>query len=360
MLSTEELSHTVGTRRACRSLGVSRASLYRRRCQWQPLAASVLTTAGASAEADSGSLVSLNGFVSVPAVAERAVSSRALSPDEREAVLALLHSERFLDQSPAEVYATLLDEGTYLCSLRTMYRLLTSRKEVRERRNQLRHPNYTKPELLATRPNEVWSWDITKLLGPAKWSYYYLYVILDIFSRYVVGWMVAQRESATLAERLIRSTCGKQDVQPGELTVHADRGSSMKSKPVALLLADLGIAKSHSRPHVSNDNPYSESQFKTMKYQPQFPDRFGSVEHGRAFCQGFFRWYNGEHHHSGIAYLTPQMVHYGSASEVVRYRQLVLEQAYQAHPERFVNGQPSHPAIPQAAWINPPSDKALH
>jgi putative transposase len=275
-------------------------------------------------------------------------------------VLEVLHDERFLDQSPAEVYATLLDEGRYLCSLRSMYRLLAAQNEVRERRNQLRHPSYVTPALLATAPNQVWSWDITKLLGPLKWSYYYLYVILDIFSRYVVGWMVAQRESAALAQRLIGATCSKQQVAPGELTLHADRGSSMQSKPVALLLADLGVAKSHSRPHVSNDNPYSESQFKTMKYQPEFPDRFGSLMDARSFSQRFFAWYNTQHHHSALAYLTPEVVHYGLASQVLANRQSVLDDAYQAHPERFVRGQPSHPSLPEAAWINPPSNMTLH
>src|SRR5439155_17905850 len=214
----------------------------------------------------------------------RPTPTRTLSQMERARVLAELHSPRFVDQSPGEIYATLLDEGRYLCSVRTFYRILDTEEEVRERRNQLTHPNYTKPELLANKPNQVWSWDITKLLGPLKWSYFYLYVILDIFSRYVVGWMVAERESATLAEQFIEQTCIKQTIVPGQLTIHADRGSSMRSKPVAALLADLGITKTHSRPHVSNDNPYSESQFKTLKYRPDFPDRFGSLQDARAFC----------------------------------------------------------------------------
>jgi putative transposase len=235
-----------------------------------------------------------------------------------------------------------------------MYRLLASQKEVRERRNQLRHPNYAKPELLATAPNQVWSWDITKLMGPAKWTYFCLYVIMDIFSRCVVGWMVAHRESAALAERLIRDTCTKQGIFPGQLKIHADRGSSMTSKVVAHLLADLGVTKTHSRPHVSNDNPYSESQFKTLKYRPDFPARFGSIEDARAFCQGFFRWYNQEHHHSGIGMLTPEMVHYGLAQEVMDARRQVLMAAYAAHPERFVRKPPQPPILPGAAWINPP------
>jgi putative transposase len=278
-----------------------------------------------------------------------------LTEAERQAVLDVLHSERFADQSPVAVYATLLDEGTYQCSVRTMYRLLTECKEVRERRDQLRHPAYQKPELLATGPNQVWSWDITKLMGPTKWSYFYLYVILDIFSRYVVGWMVATRESAELAKRLIHNTQIKQGVAPGELTIHADRGSSMRSKAVALLLSDLGITKTHSRPHTSNDNPYSEAQFKTLKYRPGFPQRFGSIEDARAFCQGFFPWYNTEHHHSGIGLLTPETLHYGRAEVVTNARQQVLQAAYAAHPERFVNKLPQPPVIPTAAWINKPA-----
>jgi len=245
-----------------------------------------------------------------------------------------------------------------------MYRILNQNNEVKERRNQLRHPHYKKPELLATGPNQVWSWDITKLLGPRKWTYFYLYVILDIFSRYVTGWMVATRESATLAKRLIRKTCEKQGIEPGGLTIHADRGSSMRSKPVALLLADLGVTKTHSRPYTSNDNPYSESQFKTLKYRPEFPERFGSIEDARSLCQRFFSWYNEEHRHTGIGLLTPEVVHYGQAEAVLRVRQEVLHAAYQRHPERFVRKEPSPQPLPKAAWINPPkeamSDGKLH
>jgi putative transposase len=271
--------------------------------------------------------------------------------------LAQLHSPRFVDQAPAEVYATLLDEGHYLCSLRSMYRLLAAAHEVRERRNQLRHVA-PKPELLATRPNEVWSWDITKLLGPAKWTYYYLYVILDLFSRYVVGWLVAHRESAALAERLIAATCEKQEILPGQLTIHADRGSSMTSKPVALLLADLGITRTHSRPHVSNDNPFSEVQLKTLKYHPDCPERFPSQEAARAFCQPFFTWYNTEHRPTGLGLLTPAMVHFGQAALVRAQRGTVLAAAYAAHPERFVRKPPEPPALPTAVWINAPSPAA--
>ncbi len=280
---------------------------------------------------------------------------RALEATERQNVLAVLHQDRFVDKAPREVYATLLDEGAYLCSPSTMYRLLQQEGEVKERRNQLRHPHYRKPELLATAPNQVWSWDITKLLGPAKWTYFYLYVILDIFSRYVVGWMVAHRESAALAQRLISRTCDQQGILPGQLTIHADRGSSMKSKPVALLLADLGVTKTHSRPHVSNDNPFSESQFKTLKYRPDFPERFGSLEDGRDFCRTFFPWYNTEHRHQGIALLTPETVHYGRAETVIAARQEILQAAYAAHPERFVRKPPNALPLPEAVWINPPS-----
>ena len=284
----------------------------------------------------------------------RSKSPRALSESERQQVLSTLHTERFVDKAPTEVYATLLDEGTYHCSVRTMYRILAESGEVRERRNQAQHPKYQAPELLATAPNQVWSWDITKLRGPVKWSYYYLYVILDIFSRYVVGWMIAYRESATLAKRLIAETCEKQNVQPGQLNLHADRGSSMKSKAVAFLLADLGVTKSHSRPYVSDDNPYSESQFKTLKYRPDFPARFGSIQDARSFCREFFPWYNQEHRHSGIGLMAPEMVHYGKAEQVSSQRQIVLASAFDSHPERFVRGIPMPPSLPEASWINKP------
>jgi putative transposase len=283
---------------------------------------------------------------------------RALSDAERQAVLDTLHEKRFVDQPPAQVYATLLDANRYLCSERTMYRILEAEGEVRERRNQIEHPPYAKPELLATGPNEVWSWDITKLKGPAKWTYFYLYVILDIFSRYTVGWMVATHESATLAKRLIADTCEKQAIVQEQLTLHADRGSSMKSKCVAQLLSDLGITKTHSRPHVSNDNPFSESQFKTLKYRPQFPARFGCLQDARALCADFFAWYNTQHHHSALGLLTPEDVHYGRGPHRVQARQQVLNQAYAQHPERFVRNAPQAPQLPDAVWINPPARSA--
>ena len=281
-------------------------------------------------------------------------SPRALGPQERAAVLEVLHAPRFVDLAPAEVYATLLDEQQYLCSERTMYRILAANQEVRERRDQLRHPQYAAPELLATRPNELWSWDITKLVGPAKWTYFYLYVILDVFSRYVVGWTVAYRELASIAERLIAETCQRQEIVPGQLTIHADRGSSMTSKPVAFLLADLGVTKTHSRPHVSNDNPYSEAQFKTLKTRPEFPDRFGSIQHARGVCGDVFHWYNREHHHSGLGLLTPHDVHDGLAEAKISQRAALLLQAYAAHPERFPRGVPQPPALSKEVWINKP------
>jgi putative transposase len=282
---------------------------------------------------------------------------RALSQTEKAEVRQMLNSQRFQDSAPREVYATLLDEGKYLCSWRTMYRILDAESEVCERRNQLRHPNYVKPELLATKPNELWSWDITKLLGPAKWTYYYLYDILDVFSRFVVGWMLATQESASLAKELIAETCARQGILPDQLTVHADRGSSMTSKPVAFLLADLGVTKTHSRPHTSNDNPYSEAQFKTLKYRPDYPQRFGCQQDARRWAKDFFDWYNYEHHHTALGLLTPADVHYGRAQAVIQQRQQVLQVAYQKNPERFVKGLPKPLQLPDAVWINPP--KAL-
>ena len=327
-MAAEELAGRIGqTAGACEALGVARSTLYR----WR------------------------RPVTSRPK--RRPRPHRALDETEREQVVGALHSERFVDKAPAAVWATLLDEGIYYCSVRTMYRVLAEHGEVRERRNQLRHPNYRKPELLAEAPNQVWSWDITKLRGPVKWTYYYLYVILDIFSRYVTGWMLAHRESAELARRLIGESCRKQDIEPGQLTIHADRGSSMRSKSVALLLADLGVTKTHSRPHVSNDNPYSESQFKTLKYCPQFPRRFGSIEDARLFSRNFFDYYNLEHRHSGIGLMTPAVVHQGRAEQLNAARRHTLLAAHRAHPERFVCGKPQPPVLPSQAWINPPPEK---
>lgn len=323
MQSAEAFGKSVGVQAACAALIVPRSSLYRAR---------------------------------MPQAVRRSpkISARALSRVEKIKVREELNSERFQDRSPREVYATLIDEGRYLCSWRSMYRILDENDEVRERRNQLRHPDYTKPELLATAPNQLWSWDITKLLGPSKWTYFYLYVILDVYSRYVVGWLIAERESATLAEELISQTCARQGIQRGQLTVHADRGSAMTSKPVALLLADLGVTKTHSRPHVSNDNPFSEAQFKTMKYRPDYPTRFGCLQDARAWAAEFFDWYNREHHHTGLALLTPAAVHFCRADDLQQKRQAVLQAAYEKTPERFVKGAPHPIPLPKAVWINPP------
>jgi putative transposase len=270
-------------------------------------------------------------------------------------VRALLNSPDFVDKAPATIYHELLDEGVYLASISTMYRIMHAHGEVKERRRQATHPARVKPELVATAPNQVYSWDITKLHGPAKWTYSYLYVIIDIYSRYVVGWLVAERESALLAEKLLADTIAKQGIDRDTLTIHADNGSSMASKPVAFLLADLGVTKSHSRPHTSNDNPYSEAQFRTLKYRPDFPDRFGCIEDARAFCRGFFRWYNTEHRHSGIAWHTPQSVHYGRSEAIRAARADVLAAAYTRNPERFVRKHPEPATLHPAVWINKPS-----
>lgn len=281
-------------------------------------------------------------------------SPRALGSAERSGILEICHSSRFTDESPGAIVATLLDEGTYLGSERTFYRVLADAGETGERRRQLTHPAYARPELLATAPNELWSWDITDLKGPAKWTRFKLYWILDVYSRYAVGWMIAPRESAVLAERLIAATISKQQISSAQLTIHADRGSAMRSRPVALLMAELGVTKSHSRPHTSNDNPFSEAGFKTMKYRPDFPARFGSIQDARAFCRGFFEWYNTQHRHSGIAMMTPEQVHYGRSGIVLERRAKVLAEAYNAHPERFVRGMPAPAELPGAVWINPP------
>lgn len=326
MVAIDAVTTTGETAALCHSVGLARATLYRRR---QPARSSTPTV--------------------------RAASSRALEPAERQAVLDVLHSERFIDQSPAEVQATLLEEQTYLCSTRTMYRILAAAAEVRERRNQARHPAYVKPELVATAPNQIWSWDITKLKGPIPYLYYSLYVILDLFSRYVVGWMVAAHENARLAQRLIEATCFKQAIGPHQLTIHADRGAPMRSKLVAELFSDLTIEASHSRPRVSNDNPFSEAQFRTFKYRPAFPNRFGAIEHARSVSHDLFTWYNDAHHHSGLSYLTPADVHYGRTATILEVRHRTRLAAYARHPERFVQGPPCLEILPHAVWINPPA-----
>lgn len=327
MSIVEQEAQTLGVQPVCKALGVPRATFYR----WaKPMQG--------------------------PHRPRR--QHRALAAEERAEVLAVLNEPRFADLPPAEIYATLLDEKKYLCSVRTMYRILAENAQVRERRNQLRHPKHPVPVVHATKPNELWSWDITKLMGPAKWTYFYLYVVMDVFSRYVVGWMVAHREAAALAQKLIEATCVRQGIEPGQLTIHADRGSSMTSKPVAFLLADLGVTKTHSRPHVSNDNPFSEAGFKTLKCRPDFPGRFGSIEDARGFCGDFFRWYNEEHHHSGLELLTPSDVHHGRATERLQSRDAVLAAAFAARPERFVAGRPRRGELPNAVWINRPNAPA--
>jgi putative transposase len=324
-----ELAPLVGTRQACQATGRPQATHYRRhRASPAP----------------------------VRPPRDRQPQPRALSTVERTAVRAVLNSPEHVDKAPAAVYHELLDQGVYLASISTMYRILRAHDEVHERRRQAVHPARVKPELVATEPNRCWSWDITKLHGPAKWTYFYLYVILDIFSRYVVGWLIAEQESAALAEKLLADTITKHGIDRDQLTLHADNGSSMASKPVAFLLADLGVTKSHSRPHTSNDNPYSEAQFKTLKYRPDFPDSFGSIEQARAFCQDFFTWYNTEHYHCGIGWQHPIDVHYGHAETVRSSRAVTLSAAYTRNPERFVRQHPKPAALPTAAWINKPTN----
>ena len=333
MDSVLALSPQVGIQAACGCLGVARATFYRQRPPLGPLPESA---------------------VAPDPPAPRPKPARALDESERAQVLAILHEDRFQDCAPAAIQAQLLDEGPYLCAPRRMYRLLAEQGESRERRDQLVHPPYQKPELLATAPNQVWSWDITKLRGPVKWTYFYLYVILDIFSRYVVGWMVANRESAELAKLLLDETIRKYKILPGQLTIHADRGRVMLAKPVAMLYADLGVTKSHSRPYVSDDNPFSESQFRTLKYRPNFPSRFGCLLDSRAHCLVFFPWCNDEHRHSSLGMLTPATVHFDQTDTVLAQRQTVLDAAYLAHPERFVRHPPTTHRPPEAVWINPP------
>ena len=325
-----DLEAVTSTRHACELLGASRATRYRR-CR-PPVAGPP---------------------------APRPTPPNALNEAERQHVLAVLRSAEYCDLAPAQVWARLLDEGIYLCSISTMYRLLAVAGECRERRRQRSHPARKRPELVAIAPNRVWSWDITKLQGPARGVYYELFVIIDIFSRYVVGWMVAEAETGELAEAFIADALARHDVGRDQLSIHADRGSSMTSKPVAQLLVDLGVARSHSRPHVSNDNPYSEANFKTLKYCPAFPGRFGSIEDARAFCAMFFDHYNHVHRHAGIGLHTPASVHYGTATEIRAQRAGTLDAAYAANPARFRHRRPTPPKLPTVAWINEPSPEAL-
>jgi putative transposase len=326
----EDLEAVTSTQAACDLLGASRATVYRRR---RPPA-------------------------SRPPVS-RPEPANKLSETERQRILAVLRSDEYCDLAPAQVWARLLDDGVYLCSISTMYRLLAIAGENRERRRQRTHPARKKPELMATAPNGVWSWDITKLQGPERGVYYELFVIIDIFSRYVVGWMVSPAETGELAEAFLADALARQGIDRDQLAIHADRGTSMTSKPVAQLLVDLGVARSHSRPHVSNDNPYSESQFKTLKYCPAFPGRFGSIEDARSFCSTFFEHYNHIHRHAGIGLHTPASVHYGTAREIRAQRQVTLDAAYAAYPTRFRHQRPTPPRLPTIAWINEPSPEAL-
>ncbi len=324
MKMVNKVGAELGVAPTCSAIGLARATYYRRR------------------------------FPTYGPRRRRTPPPRKLPPVERQQVLDVLHEDRFVDWAPAQVWAQLLDEGKHLCSMRTMHRILSENAESRERRNQLRHPQYEKPQLLATKPNELWSWDITKLLGPQKWTYYYLYVVLDVFSRYVVGWLLAEKEWGGYAKQLMDECCERQGIEPDQLTVHSDRGGPMRSNTLGQLYANLGVTKTHSRPHVSNDNPFSESQFKTLKYRPEFPKRFGSPEHARNCLHDLLDWYNNEHHHSALGWLTPHDVHYGLAEQRLAARAAVLDEAYRAHPERFVHGPPKPPALVRAVWINPP------
>ncbi len=329
MNAVSNLANQVGVKPACEALNIARTTFYRNRKKtpYTPV--------------------------------QRPAPPLSLSAEERASVLEVLNSERFQDKSPYEIYPAILDEGKYLCSISSMYRILGDQDQVKERRKQVQRSSYTKPELLATCSNQLWSWDITKLKSVSKWTYFYLYVIIDVFSRYVVGWLVAPREQKSLAKKLIEESCIKQSIPPGQLTVHADRGSSMTSKEVAHLLCDLGVVKSHSRPHVSNDNPFSEAQFKTLKYCPEFPGTFGSIEDARAFCQVFFTWYNTCHYHLGIGMMIPEHVHYGTADAVFQNRSDTLKTAFNQHPERFKNKLPQPPSLPEAVWINNPQKTVI-
>lgn len=320
----EDLGQQVGLKRACETLNIPRSTFYRQR--------------------------------QLPAEpTPRPVPANALSEAERTEVRRILNSERFMDQAPRQVYASLLDAGTYLCSVSTMYRILGEYKEVRERRDVRRHPTYTKPELLATAPNQVWSWDITSLRGPVKWSHFALYTVLDIFSRYMVGWLVAEIQSADLARQLIDQTARRQHIEPGQLTLHSDNGTPMKGKPLTQLLEDLGVIRSHSRPYTSDDNPFSEAQFKTMKYRPDYPDRFADIEAARQWVRQFVQWYNQDHYHSGLNLLTPASVHYGEADVIRQQRQRVMSAAYTAFPARFARGEPIVQGAPAVVYLNPPT-----
>ncbi len=324
MTIAEQHESTLGVQPVCQALGISRATYYRRK----------------------------NRPVEPPAT--KRYPPRKLTPEEEQSILSTINAERFMDKGVPTVYTTLLDEGVYICSTRTMYRILHRHQQVRERRHDRTHPVYKKPELLATGPNQVWSWDITKVKGPKPWIFYQLYVVIDVFSRYVVAWMISEYESGEQAKVLIEEACQRQGLSGEGLTVHSDRGKAMRSKNLADLLGELGVQRSFSRPHVSNDNPYSESQFKTLKYHPTYPERFGSLEDAQSYMRAFFKWYNTEHRHSGIAMMTPETVHTGRSEKVITHRKQVLQQAFQRNPERFVKGAPDPKGVPEEVWINKP------
>jgi putative transposase len=338
LVRAETAGSGISVASACRALSLSRATFYRKK--------DINPVASDASRAPRLCQHDLSRLCRVP--------GRTLAAPERARVLAELHSDRFMDLAAPQVWATLLDEGVYLCSLSTMYRLLRMQGEVMERRKVRSATPAKRPELLATGPNEVWSWDITKLKGPRKWSYFYLYVIIDVFSRCVVGWCIAEHERAQIAEAMIQDALLRQNIPAGTLTLHADRGSAMTSTTVSELLIDLGVTRSHSRPHTSNDNPFSESHFKTMKYRPEVPDRFESADQARVLFRTLFCWYNEEHRHSALALLSPATVHAGKGEEAIRARAKVLDAAYAAHPERFVKRPPRPDALPDSVWINPP------
>ena len=354
--SVIEVSAVIGEREACNHFGISRGNVQRRR-RSQVVEALIASTAADSLDRVLVELPPTTSrqvlrFLERKAANVARVSSRALTPEQNQSLLDAVHQARFIDRSVPYIYATLLDENLYYGSVSTMYRVLRSVGEAGDRRDQATRPAHVKPELCATEPNRVYAWDITKLHGPQKWTYYYLYTVIDIYSRYIVGWMVADRESSELAKLLLATTIKQQGADPTKLTIHSDRGSSMTSKPVAFMLADLGVTKSHSRPHVSNDNPHIESLFKTVKYQPAFPATFSNIVQARAHCVAFFAWYNNEHRHSSIALLTPSDVHHGRAHERIAARQVALDAAYTSHPERFVRGRPTALQLAPASYIN--------
>jgi putative transposase len=330
MQTVETLTAVVGVQAACEALAVPRSSLYAAR---QPRPETAPRPAGPPAN--------------------------ALTPAEKAAVLGELNSARFADQTPYEVYPQLLDDGRYLCSLRGMYRILAENQAVRDRRDHLRHPVRPAPQVVARRPNQVWVWDITRLLGTLKYQCFYLYLVLDLFSRFIVGWLIAEKQSGDYAEQLLAASYRRFQLTPKQLTVHSDNGGPMTAKPVEWLFSDLGIQASLSRPHVANDNPHAEAGFKTLKYHPTYPDRFDDLAHAGRWMRDFEQWYCYQHHHSALGLMTPAAVHFGTADQLWDKRQAVLHAAYQAHPERFSRGQPVPPRWPAEVWINAPKTVPL-